>query len=335
MSKKGIDNITLPVYKQIMKELVPDIGTLDVSKLPVVQDASQITNTEFDKVNGKAFIDNATGYVLFPISEYDTNMSWYIAIQEDEVYRIYTFYFNDITSNIDVFIKQYPYGHDGNIFIDNLVTVQQILADDTNTLLSNVINSAELIFDDEGDWADDNTILYPAIVAGNAAYYIAFDNTSIYVIKFTKDLSIQKWVYSNEDKVYYMMASKLYMHIIGVPDSTQNIHYLKIITNKYWDKPSLRAQSPVSFINSLFGSEAYTGKDLYGELISSYYVSAVSPNLIEYYSQMPISAGGDSSEGWIIWLDGFITGSLQKIIIDDTNPGDLELVDSALNIHLN
>ena len=132
-----------------------------------------------------------------------------------------------------------------------------------------------------------------------------------------------------------MMASKLYMHIIGVPDSTQNIHYLKIITNKYWDKPSLRAQSPVSFINSLFGSEAYTGKDLYGELISSYYVSAVSPNLIEYYSQMPISAGGDSSEGWIIWLDGFITGSLQKIIIDDTNPGDLELVDSALNIHLN
>ena len=101
MSKKGIDNITLPVYKQIMKELVPDIGTLDVSKLPVVQDASQITNTEFDKVNGKAFIDNATGYVLFPISEYDTNMSWYIAIQEDEVYRIYTFYFNDITSNID------------------------------------------------------------------------------------------------------------------------------------------------------------------------------------------------------------------------------------------
>ena len=82
---KGIDAITLPVYKELMKhieEIKSQLNNIDLTKLPTIDDRWGVTEEEFNACINKVFMCN--GFIWYPIQETDNNDVMYVGISPGE-----------------------------------------------------------------------------------------------------------------------------------------------------------------------------------------------------------------------------------------------------------
>lgn len=102
---KGVNNITLPVYKELMKKIneVKESG-IDISKLPTIASVHEMDIEDFNTIDGKAFFVEDETSVYYPIYKYAVQDYLYVTFNNDGGTAIFVnIYINDGTIEHDTY----------------------------------------------------------------------------------------------------------------------------------------------------------------------------------------------------------------------------------------